>query len=257
MRTNVAMFDGVFADLYDSTLGSRDIDIPFWVRHLSPHETVMEIGAGAGRLAWPLLEAGVQYIGVEPAEAMLAIARRKLHDEHADHADHAQFIQGALPDFGWDGPAVDAVILPYNVFNYLEGMDERARGLRTLAQLLNPGGLLVIDSLVVSMHPIDYRFQGTFQARDGRLIHRYRADSWDPINLRQISVLEYLVDGPGQPERHTRILNTWQISDQEMTFLIREMGLELQAIYQDYTDTPYVGQPCQRQFVCQKPERAH
>lgn len=251
MRVNVQTFDGLFAALYEASSRSRTIDVAFWVRHVKSGDIVLEVGSGAGRLAWPLAESGVRYVGIEPAESMIAIANKALISDYAQHIGQIRFIRGALPDFCWTGPLFDSIILPYNVFNYFHDLAERRAVLRNLSEWIKTGGTLIIDSLLFPMISEGYHFVRSFEDRDGNIVCRYRTDSWDPLNLRQISVIEDVV-GKAAVERHMHILCTGYISDSEMTFLLNETGFRIERTYFNYNDDAYSGQMGQRQFVCTK-----
>src|SRR5471032_3002534 len=71
-----------YAPFYDwenaQTLGRRDV--PFWRRiGLAAGGPLLELGCGTGRITLPLARAGVNVVGIDRSEAMLAraAARRR------------------------------------------------------------------------------------------------------------------------------------------------------------------------------------
>jgi ubiquinone/menaquinone biosynthesis C-methylase UbiE len=70
-----------YAPFYDwenaRTLGRRDV--PFW-RTVALHAggSLLELGAGTGRIAIPLARAGVHVVGIDRSEPMLARARQRV-----------------------------------------------------------------------------------------------------------------------------------------------------------------------------------
>ena len=70
-----------YAPFYDwenaRTLGRRDV--PFW-RTVALHAggSLLELGAGTGRIAIPLARAGVKVVGIDRSEPMLARARQRV-----------------------------------------------------------------------------------------------------------------------------------------------------------------------------------
>lgn len=100
---------------------------------------VLDVGAGSGRDAAWMAEQGHEVVAVEPAEAMRTVARER-HPQ-----PNIQWIDDRLPslekvhqlDYQFD------VVLLSAVWMHLP-LSQRERAFRKLAQLLRPGGLLVI-----------------------------------------------------------------------------------------------------------------
>src|SRR5688500_18751843 len=69
------------ADYYDAEnerLAWLQHDVPFFLRQLpKAAQDVLELAAGTGRAAIPIAQAGHRVVGVDYAEEMLDIARRK------------------------------------------------------------------------------------------------------------------------------------------------------------------------------------
>src|SRR3954463_11420856 len=69
-----------YAPFYDwenaRTLGRRDV--PFWQRvAAAARGPVLELGCGTGRISIPLARAGVQLVGIDRSDQMLARAARR------------------------------------------------------------------------------------------------------------------------------------------------------------------------------------
>src|SRR5258706_1095725 len=69
-----------YAPFYDwenaRTLGRRDV--PFWRRvALDARGCLLELGCGTGRISVPLARAGVEVIGIDRSQLMLARAARR------------------------------------------------------------------------------------------------------------------------------------------------------------------------------------
>ena len=101
---------------------------------------VLDLGCGAGALAQPLSEAGVDVWGLDLSPDLLAIARRQ--------APRAHFEEGSLHAAAL--PPADAICAIGEVVNYMA--DDRA-GLAALGNFLDraagalqPGGLLLFDA---------------------------------------------------------------------------------------------------------------
>ena len=137
------MVDALFAEprlaeLYDELDGERDdlaayLDI---VEELGAR-SVLDIGCGTGSLACALAPTGVEVVGLDPAAASLAVARRK------PGAARVRWIEGdatALPPL-----TVDLVTMTGNVAQDVLTDDEWASTLDAARRSLRPGGALVFE----------------------------------------------------------------------------------------------------------------
>jgi len=164
--------------LYDAWCRVVTEDIPFYVDlALRAGGPVLEIGVGSGRIAVPTALAGVEVVGVDTSEAMLARARAKAKALRVTlrliRADMRE-----LPDLG----CFPLVTVPFRAFLHLRDDRERLAVLRALRRRLLPGGTLAFDVF----HPDVVDIVET----DGRWIPRHgdileRAD-WHPAERRLI-----------------------------------------------------------------------
>src|SRR5690606_16528822 len=71
------------AAAYESRYQARSEDIEFYLRRCSAQKSVLEYGAGAGRLTLPLARAGKKVYAVDTSSPMLALLRARLRAEPA------------------------------------------------------------------------------------------------------------------------------------------------------------------------------
>jgi ubiquinone/menaquinone biosynthesis C-methylase UbiE len=112
--------------------------------------SILEVGAGTGRVTRLLLDAGAQVVASEPALAMLAVARR--HIAHLPAARCALLGADALAlpvRAGWADVAIAGWALGHLRSWHAETWRETiARALAELDRALRPGGtLIVIETL--------------------------------------------------------------------------------------------------------------
>jgi SAM-dependent methyltransferase len=102
--------------------------------------SVLDVGCGTGTLACLLAERGLRVVGVDPASAMLDVARGK------DGAARVTWIHGhatTLPLL-----AVDVAVMTGNVAQVFVTDDDWSATLRGIRDALRPGGHLVFETRV-------------------------------------------------------------------------------------------------------------
>jgi SAM-dependent methyltransferase len=131
--------DPRLAELYDPLEPDRgDLDVYAAIADELGARHVLDVGCGTGTFAVLLASRGLDVIGLDPAEASLAVAQRKAG------AERVRWIHGdatALPEL-----AADLATMTGNVAQAIvdEAMwDATLRGVR---QALRPGGHLVLET---------------------------------------------------------------------------------------------------------------
>lgn len=131
--------DPRLVELYDieNTCGA---DTDFYVRLAADLDarTILDLGCGTGLLTRQLAVDDRQVVGVDPAPAMLAYARRQ------PGADRVQWIEGDSSALGT--PEADLVVMTGNVAQVFLDDSEWATTLRAIHAALRPGGHLAFES---------------------------------------------------------------------------------------------------------------
>lgn len=137
------MPDAVFADprlarLYDPLDPDRsDLDSYLAMVEEFGARLVVDVGCGTGTFACLLADRGVDVVGVDPAEASLAVARQK------PGAGRVRWLHGdssVLPSLG-----ADLVTMTGNVGQVFLDDEHLSRALRDLASAVRPGGRVVFE----------------------------------------------------------------------------------------------------------------
>ena len=125
--------------LYDIE-NARGADTDFYVRLATDLDArrILDLGCGTGLLTQELAIDGRQVVGVDPAPAMLAFARRQ------PGADRVRWIEGYSDALGT--PEADLVLMTGNVAQVFLDDHEWNATLRAIHAALRPGGYLTFES---------------------------------------------------------------------------------------------------------------
>jgi SAM-dependent methyltransferase len=131
--------DPLLASAYDA-LNALGDDGDFWlaeIEKLSP-KTIIDLGCGTGLLTCELARRGYSTIGIEPAGAMLDIARKK------PDAEKVQWIEGGYEKF--EGIEADMILMTSHVAQFFLEDSEWEAMLKAAYKALKQGGHIVFDS---------------------------------------------------------------------------------------------------------------
>ncbi len=127
------------ADIYDDLDSDRsDLDPYLSVAQELGARSAVDIGCGTGTFACLLANEGLEVVGVDPAAAMLAVARRKVG------ADLVRWVHGVAADL--PPMQVDLATMTGNVAQVFLEDHEWAETLEAARRVLRPGGSLVFES---------------------------------------------------------------------------------------------------------------
>lgn len=104
----------------------------------------LELGIGTGRIALPLLQAGVDVHGIDVSESMVAKLRAKTGGERIT------VTMGNFADVSIDGKFA-LIYVVFNTFYSLLTQDEQIRCFKNVAKHLEPDGVFVIEGFVPDM----------------------------------------------------------------------------------------------------------
>jgi SAM-dependent methyltransferase len=131
--------DPRLAALYDIE-NTRGADTDFYLRLAADlgARKILDLGCGTGLLTRELAVDGRQVVGVDPAPAMLAVARQQ------PGAERVQWVEGDASVL--ETPAADLVVMTGNVAQVFLEDAEWVATLRAIHAALRPGGHLAFES---------------------------------------------------------------------------------------------------------------
>jgi SAM-dependent methyltransferase len=226
------------ADLYDLEY-SHSYDVTLWLA-LAGREggPIVEWGAGTGRIAIPLAEAGFDVTAVELSERMIDEGRKKGAKVEWVHAD----MKSAKLEQRYN-----VAVCAFNSFLCLLDVDGALTYLRNAREHLEPGGLLGIEVSAFSPEELaeepggpELRHDFTRELPDGRLdrfsISRYDAAS----QLLRMRLFYELYGTSGELEdRRAHDLTIRVVGRAELELMLRLAGFEVEAVYGGFEGEPF------------------
>lgn len=218
------------ADLYDLEY-SHDYDLPFWLSLADRQgDPIVEWGAGTGRLATPLAEAGFDVTAVELSGRMVERGREKSETVEWVHED----MRTAKP-----GRRYALAICAFNSFLCLLSVEDALAFLRNAREHLEPGGTLGIevsafspDDLVDPPGGPGLQHDFTRELPDGRL-DRFSVSRYDAASqLLAMRLFYELYSASGVlEERRAHDLTIRIAWRDELGLMLRLAGFGVEAVY--------------------------
>jgi SAM-dependent methyltransferase len=131
--------DRSVVEFYDAASGLLGSEAYAFEKYIRRGDAVLDLGVGGGRTTPWLSAMASHYVGVDYAQSMVAVCKRKFPDLeflHADACDLGAFADGSF----------DAVVFSFNGIDYISCDEARARCLAETRRVLRPGGRLIFSS---------------------------------------------------------------------------------------------------------------
>lgn len=232
-----------YAAFYDwenaRTLGRRDV--PFW-RRLATHAagTVLELGCGTGRITLPLGRSGINVVGIDRSEAMLARARRRVRRLRPTH--RVRLVRGDIRHLPFRSPFA-LVIAPYGILQSLLQERDLAQTLAAVRDALEPGGAFGLELVADLPSWEEYRkrvsLKGWRRARGGTHVTLVETVRQDPARRLTIFDQEFTERRRGARRTHRFSLTFRTLTVPQMTRRLEQAGFEIVALLGDYRGGPW------------------
>jgi SAM-dependent methyltransferase len=234
-----------YAESYDTVVPDWPGEIDFyrdWARRAgAAGHTVLEVACGTGRVAIRLARDGVDVVGVDISEAMLAIARQK-----SAGMRNVRWVRDDMRSLDLE-ETFGMAIIPGHSFQNILTADDQVATLRSIRRHLIPGGTLVVHLDHVSMDwlgELTRERGGVFEPAEsfrhpttGQQIRTMRAWSYEPVNQTAVSeVVWEAVEASGDVgERwESGPLRFHCVFPFEMEHLLGRSGYEIGSVYGDF-----------------------
>ncbi len=221
---------GDFAAFYDVL--TADVDYAAWAEYLlavferygGAHGQLLDLACGSGSLALELSARGVDVIGVDGSQDMLAIAREKAEEADAP----VMFLCQDMRELDLYGTVDGAVCMLDSLSHVCETVDV-AEILRRLGLFIAPDGLLVFDVNTPYKHR-EVLGNNAFVFEEDEFLcvwRNYFSEAKCEVSMR----LDFFLEENGIYERYTDEVKERAYSMATWKKLLAESGFDLLAVY--------------------------
>ena len=237
------------AEFYDHVVPYRERqDVAFYVemaRESGGPE--LEIGCGTGRILLPTARAGIDIVGLDGSERMLAICRKRLSREPSEVKSRVQLVRGDMRRFDL-GRTFSLITTPFRPFQHLLTVEDQLSCLACVHRHLSEGGRFVLDlfnpdlqRLVDKKYLDEQDVEEPFTMPDGRKVtRRHRTVSRDPLNqVSQNEIVYYVTHPDGREQRLVHAFPFRHLFQFEAEHLLTRSGFHIEDLYADFDKRPY------------------
>lgn len=255
-----------FAAVYDFEYDELVDDIPFY-RDLAVAAggSVLELGAGTGRVLIPVAAAGVEIVGLDQSPAMLAVAREKVAGLPPEVQARINLVEGDMRSFDLGEARFSLVYIPFRAFLHMLTVEDQLSALAAIWRSLRPGGRLALAFFDPRLDLIAARttarattpfIERVTPLLDGARVVQWAAPRYDP--LRQLLDAEFIydrLDADGRlVERVHRHLTLRWIYRYEAEHLFARAGFAIEALYGGFDGRPFESEGDEQVWVLRRPE---
>jgi len=221
------------AHLYD--LFDTKENIEFFFNCVSPAKEVLDIGAGTGRIAFPLAERGVNVFCVEPSPAMRREFLRKF-SKRRDLLEHISLITGSAMSFNLYRTFPTAFLS--GSFDHFLDDEERLSSLVNIGRHLDPNGKLVFDVFLELMKETPLSPAGSVKKGDMEY-RRFVGGKLLPDEKRETILVFEIYQSGKLMERIEERSFVGVIDRKKLHRLLKETGFEVQREFSNYDFTKF------------------
>jgi SAM-dependent methyltransferase len=229
------------SDLYDLEY-VHDYDVPFWLA-LAQREggSVIEWGAGTGRIAIPLAEKGFDITAVEVSEKMVENGRSKSRS--------VEWVCGDMRNVKL-GKQYRLAVCAFNSFLCLTSVDDALAFLGNAREHLEPGGLLAIEVSAFSPEELSEESNGPVLSHDftralseGKL-ERFSLSRYDAASqIMEMQLFYELQDSDGAlRSRREHDLTIRVTNRDELILMLRLAEFDAEAVYGGFEGEPFTAE---------------
>lgn len=254
------------AALYDYEYRRRRADVNFYREFAKRHfatagitqGTILELGAGSGRVTLPLARDGHHVVAMDQSNAMLAKLRARRDDTPASVAERIEVLAGDLRTFTIPGNRkFELIFAAFNVLEHLYTRVELNACLLRVAEHLTPTGRFVFDVQLPDLAWLNRnpdkrwaRTKFTDPSTGQKFIYSTNHD-YDPIT--QIALIRIYYDPVAGGKSRVVKLSQRKFFPAELEALVAHANLRVVDRFGDFQHAPLDGYAESQVLVCAHP----
>ena len=209
--------------------------------------TVLELASGTGRLAYPIIELGLDYTGLDSSKEFLKLANSKLGDK-------ANFIFGDMRKFNLES-TFDFIFIGFNSFLHNLTVKDAKNCLQCVLKHLNPKGKFLLSIFVPDPEFLYrdanklYTATDCFQFENSQC-RILETNDYDPET--QINKLNWYVEKNGKMDSKKYKYSLRMFYPHEMDILFQEEGFVIEDKFGDYDLSPIGYERDMQIYLCRK-----
>jgi len=239
------------AEFYDLVTNYKTDDIDFIIEIAQEcGGPILELAAGTGRIAIPLIELGFDYTGLDLSAIFVEQAKQKI----AKFENKAEVIVGDMRDFKLD-QLFKLIILPFNSIFHLMDENEIKACLTCVYQHIQNDGKFLIDMFVpnkkyLMRDPSKFYPVGEYEDSKGKTIVLKEQNKYDPATeINQITSYAYY-ENKAEPQIYN--FEHFMIPPARIQRLLHETGFNIDNIFGDYDKNIFNKESPLQIYLCSK-----
>lgn len=256
------LYDERVAEYYELIPLSKDRrDLEFYLDYArQAGGRVLELGCGTGRILVPIAAAGLEVVGLDLADAMLAKCREKLQGLPHEVQRRVRLVRSDMTDFDL-GERFALVTIPFRPFQHLLGVEQQLACLGSIARHLAPKGRLVFDVFqpdLRRLHDPVYR-QETDEVPERTLAdgRRFRVTSRvlafrRAEQINEVELIYHITSPDGREERIVEPLTLRYFFRYELEHLLARGGFRVMDVFGDFDRSPLRDDSPEMIFMAEK-----
>lgn len=229
---------GEFAQVYD--LFMQEVPYQKWGNHIEEvwdkykikPKLIAELGCGTGTLANIFAKKGIDVIGIDNSDQMLAVAKE---ESMAQGLDVLYLLQD-MQDFELYG-TVDSIYSTCDSINYILEDDELLQTFKWVNNYLEPGGVFIFDINT------QYKYEEVLAQNTFAYNKEEASYIWENYYDKEEQINEYLVtffvkEEDGKYDKFQELHHERMYSLENIRKLLEEAGMDVEGAYDGYTFNP-------------------